>query len=201
MAATKEQVELIHAIAEALAAPVVAELDYWRPTFRLHLDEDEHAPNFQIVFQDNEKLHVYGCWPGGKQGSVTPNDVLSYAERTGGKATPEINVSANKGPNRIAAEIQLRFLPNYLPLYQLCLAVSRGRADYAQRKEALIAKVAEVLGESRASPNTLVGYSPYMVADNFSPEDGKFRLSITRVTVDQLETIIAALRPKQGGEA
>ncbi len=76
---------------------------------------------------------------------------------------PSITVAASKEPQVIARDIQRRFLPKYLPLYQKARQAEQDYVDGLARQGAVIQQLADVMGSKTGQscvylPSTLSCY-------------------------------------------
>ncbi|HEX7120611.1 MAG TPA: hypothetical protein VF212_17595 [Longimicrobiales bacterium] len=84
------------------------------------------------------KLHVYGEYGTDNGQPVQPQEVgaIRYNE-----SAPAINISAKKSPNRIAREIERRFLGEYTPIWQYC---QEKICQYAEQREVVARRAEEI---------------------------------------------------------
>lgn len=97
--------------------------------------------SFHLALNEREgRITVSANWPHGDRGHVyCPRGY----DKTGYKS---ITVAANKSPERIAKDIQTRFLPGFLPEYAKQAAAKQSSLDYANQGKAGITRLAEAYG-------------------------------------------------------
>jgi hypothetical protein len=134
------------------------------------------------VWNDRTKLHIHCLWPKTRKG-VTEAPYRAYGH-TG--AWFEIFVSANKTPDKIAADITRRLLPDYLKAYQ---EITARLADWDAREDRQLEffeRLSAILPEARRQTNnngypTLDLYPMGMVMCDIqakSASNAKFSLEI-----------------------
>jgi len=128
--------ELAREIAQELGKPWEAdEVDASFYTRIIHPDGAKLSVRF-----DKDKLRVTGVYPGG----------LPYTHRHDGaygtEKPPYISVSKSRGAATIAKEINRRFLPKYLPLFEQCKKNQAEEQSYEQEKAAARESLAAAFG-------------------------------------------------------
>lgn len=95
------------------------------------------------------QLHIYGRYPMNNGRQMYPRDY--------GMASPSMNVSATKAPERIAADIKRRLLSMYTDVYRECVA--RAGRDAVRRNE--VRETTEMLAST-------LGIEPTVTDDGYS---------------------------------
>lgn len=148
-----------------LIASIVAHLTGAELTYDCDGDAKwaEYADGRQIWFYLNEyqmppRLQVSGNWPKCRVATdrhsgpiVTPRDVLAYKEESPYR---EIKISAGKAPATIAAEIERRFMPGYVEMFNRCAARRDERDAEATAKANLEKYLAALTGDNRLGLST-----------------------------------------------
>ncbi len=92
---------------------------------------------------DNGRVIVHGHWPHGRADSgwraCGPSDIR--------EESPTITVSARRPPEKIAAEITRRFLPEYQRIYVLLDQYLTAQVNGEQRQREVTAEFAEIMGD------------------------------------------------------
>jgi hypothetical protein len=78
-----------------------------------------------------------------------------------GDAAPEITISTDKTPEKIAADIKRRFLEVARPLYAKALERAAGDDDYATKRAAIVAKLCAA-GDAREANQNGTGRGDYL---------------------------------------
>lgn len=133
------------AIAAALGATIIkADPDYQAGYAVLNLDGLPFSMSYN-GWGNKGKVHVSVKWPATASGHV--ETALDYNQ-----AGPAINVSLDKSPDRIAADIKRRFVPDAAAAYDKALARVQSADAYAYKKAANLAAIAAACG-GRVSDN------------------------------------------------
>lgn len=199
----EEQARLRREI-RALAVKAANHLPGW--TVRMeregaHADfVDEVGRKFGVgfVWNDHARVTIGSSW--GSLASFIPSDV----ER------PGITVAAKRGGAALAREIQLRFLPAFIPLWDEAAArQARHRAAFdrttAQAQELVEASGARLRVESESSRSDHIAVSFYSVG-GFEPfsvrgrvHDGRVELDISGLPVELAKEILALVASQATG--
>ncbi len=105
---------------------------------------------FGISSRDG-RLHVSCSWPINDSGQENRPYFSSYA--TPPESAPEAGISATKTPKQIAADIERRFLPAFLPLWDKQLAQNQQWAAVHQAQHAGAARLAQLIGAEVRTDN------------------------------------------------
>jgi hypothetical protein len=74
---------------------------------------------------------------------------------------PKITAAARRGPGAIARDIERRFLPDYLPIYQEALESKRGYEKQDREKERTLDELAGILNVQRGQDKVYPNYPGY----------------------------------------
>ena len=137
-----------HATIDQLGRQVAATLGCdWRPNPADwapggHLSDPESGVELYVgvAHRDRDMLTIRAVSPKDSRGQVPY--VLSWADVS-------INVSMTKSPSQIAASVQRRLLPEWLPLYEKGLEAIEASNLHTSTTQQVAAQIAEIVGVSR----------------------------------------------------
>jgi hypothetical protein len=142
--------KLAQEIAKALGAKVVRRNDEYEARWYSFAKDGREFTLYFSIDKGAHKYSVSGSWPSAKQADgqtrvITPRDVgaIKY-----GETAPEIGGSCNKGAERIARDIERRFLPAFAPIYDKCKEIAEQRTQGASDALAEARKLAKRVGGS-----------------------------------------------------
>lgn len=168
-------------------------------TVRLDADQTPHKISLgdeRILWVNYDpykhRLNISGCWPfsripGETHKIFVPRDLHPQ------QVSPEISVAADRVPETLAADIQRRFLPEYIRVLGLCQARRDVNDAWVVQQAGFASRVATVLGvdlpkQSSPSDNFTFGLPNESKREYY----GSIRVSGTSTSIE-----VRSLKPEQ----
>jgi hypothetical protein len=196
-----------------LAGAVAHEMRHYEVSVKVHNDfphvtyvslrRIDGGASFSLGYdwRDKSKVHVTAHWPKDASGKEHRPYFSEYSEN--GSAAPSIAFSAKKDAKVIAKDIERRFLPAFLPLWDKMVEEVTKNNDYATKRAALAKSVAGLLDGKVAKHRdggdiVHLGYREHGITDvDFGGDEKALKVEV-RCTLAELAELVKLFPPKKG---
>lgn len=146
--------------------------DQWRTL------EDDHGRKLHLHFDSyasKNRIRVSGGWPSykrpdGSTQQTSPRDLWNPQE-----GSPEITVSMEKSPDKIASDILRRLMPDYVRIHARLKAHADEQGDHARKTlEAAQALVKDFGGTAKAEGSSVRVWIPGVSVSMSGPDSVRF---------------------------
>jgi hypothetical protein len=163
-----------------------------------HIRRDSDGAEFYIshAYREKNRLQVGAEWP--KDATGKPNAPYFSQYSPNGAAPPSITFADSKSAQQAARDIERRFLPAYLPLWERQAAQVVSANTYRSNMAELAQRIAGILHATVApsrtpydgsQPNVRLGHRERGITDvQFGDDEQRIRITVT-CTIQELETI------------
>lgn len=173
---------------------------------RPHIRRKSDGANFDIgtAFRGKDRMYVSGNWPKDATGTVQHPHFSKYSDF--GAESPSITFAKTKTAAQAARDIERRFLPAFLPLWEKQAATVSHWDDNRIKRKNLAHAIADIINgkvrgprdEHDSTPHTVVTFKHDRgITDvQFDHDDRSLSLKV-RCTLDELKQIAAIFPPHE----